>query len=850
LTSRDVSSLVIDSLCDQAGGQNVAVACFYFDFAIQREQSSTSMLGALLKQLVAGLGEVPGEITQAYEEQKNFIGGRRPRQTDIVRMLQAASSKKRTFICIDALDECVPEHRVKLLGSLNQILQESPATRIFMTGRPHIRPEAERRLAGRVTSLSISTKTDDIIRYLRSRLEEDTNPDAMDSSLEADILKKIPEDVSEMYVEITTLGKLPHPCADRYIFRFLLVSLNIDAVLQETTIHRRRQKLSAMTDGLGLGDAYEATLGRIRGQGGEKARLGMAALMWISHSERPLKADELRHALAVEIGSPDLNTDNIPPIGTLLASCQGLVVIEKGASTATVRLIHFTLQEYLRAHPDLFGAAHSAMAETCLTYLNSHRVQAFSTGPPSDLQDTPFLEYSSLYWGVHARKDLSDCAKLLALKLFDDYNSHISTKILLKAHEIWGVYADEFSGFRGLHCASFFGIIEIVTNLVEREGCDINQMDFVGSTPLHWASQNGHEGAVRTLLGRDGTIPDKPDKGGRTPLWRAAYSGHEGVVKILLGRDDVNPDKPDNGGRTPLLRAAYSGQEGVVKILLGRDDVNLDKPDNGGRTPLWWAACGGHEGVVKILLGRDDVNPDKPDNDGRTPFWRAACSGQERVVKILLGRDDVNPDKPDNGGRTPLWWAAYYGQEGVVRILLGRGDVDPDKPDNDGRTPLWWAAYYGHEGVVKMLLGRDDVNPDGPGIGGWTTLWGAAYNGQERVVKMLLERGDVNPDKPDNVGRTPLWWAAYSGQEGVVKILLGRGDVNPNKPDNDGRTPLWGAADSGHEGVVKILLGRDDVNPNKLDKGGKTPLDRAAKKGHQGVIALLLPPGSAAPSLS
>ena len=58
LTSRDVSSLVIDRLCDQAQGQNVAVACFYFDFAAQRDQSSTSMLGALLKQVVSGIEKV------------------------------------------------------------------------------------------------------------------------------------------------------------------------------------------------------------------------------------------------------------------------------------------------------------------------------------------------------------------------------------------------------------------------------------------------------------------------------------------------------------------------------------------------------------------------------------------------------------------------------------------------------------------------------------------------------------------------------------------------------------------------------------------------------------------------
>ena len=167
------------------------------------------MLGALLKQLVCGLEEIPEEISRAYQGQKNSIGGRGPQLSDIVKMIQTTSSKKRTFICIDALDECAAGYRVKIFDSLNRILEKSPVTRIFVTGRPHIRPEIGRCLAGRVVGVSISPKRDDIIRYLHSRLHEDTTPDAMDSSLEADILKKIPEDISEMYVGVTTLGKLP-----------------------------------------------------------------------------------------------------------------------------------------------------------------------------------------------------------------------------------------------------------------------------------------------------------------------------------------------------------------------------------------------------------------------------------------------------------------------------------------------------------------------------------------------------------------------------------------------------------------------------------------------------------------
>jgi len=181
---------VIDSLCNRARGRNVAVACFYFDFAAQKEQLAARVLGALLKQVVRGMEKVPEEIAQAYGDQKKVIGGRRLELAEIVKMLQIASSEKPSFICFDALDECVPRNRVKLLDSLGRILRKSPGTRIFVTGRPQIRPEIERRLAGKATALCISPKRDDIIRYIHARLDEDTDPDAMDSSLEETSLRK------------------------------------------------------------------------------------------------------------------------------------------------------------------------------------------------------------------------------------------------------------------------------------------------------------------------------------------------------------------------------------------------------------------------------------------------------------------------------------------------------------------------------------------------------------------------------------------------------------------------------------------------------------------------------------
>ena len=143
---------------------------------------------------------MPRKIAKAYENQKMIIGGGKPKLSDILKMLQTISSGKLTFICIDALDECGPEHRVKVLNSLHQIRQKSPSTQIFMRGRPHIQDEIRRRISGRLATIRITPKRDDVIGYLRARLSEDTNPDAMDSSLEADILRKSPNDISEMYV--------------------------------------------------------------------------------------------------------------------------------------------------------------------------------------------------------------------------------------------------------------------------------------------------------------------------------------------------------------------------------------------------------------------------------------------------------------------------------------------------------------------------------------------------------------------------------------------------------------------------------------------------------------------------
>jgi len=146
----------------------------------------------------AGKGTRRNRTSLRRQENGPWWTGGGAQHPDIVKMLQIASSEKRTFICTDSLDECRLGYRVKLLDSLNRILQKSQSARISVTRRPHIRPEIKSRLSRSAATVSITPRRDDVVGYLRTGLKEDTHLDANDSGLEAGIRRKILEQISEI----------------------------------------------------------------------------------------------------------------------------------------------------------------------------------------------------------------------------------------------------------------------------------------------------------------------------------------------------------------------------------------------------------------------------------------------------------------------------------------------------------------------------------------------------------------------------------------------------------------------------------------------------------------------------
>ena len=149
------------------------------------------MLGFLLKQVAGRSREIPEKIVQAFKDQKRFLGGQELQLSQILELLEVTSSLQRTFLCIDALDEFVAVHRLKILNSLRQVLQKSPRTRLFLTRRAHI--EVRSKVVLRVesdgsTPLSNATLSghEGVVELLLA--QEDVNPDRLDNNGRGPIL--------------------------------------------------------------------------------------------------------------------------------------------------------------------------------------------------------------------------------------------------------------------------------------------------------------------------------------------------------------------------------------------------------------------------------------------------------------------------------------------------------------------------------------------------------------------------------------------------------------------------------------------------------------------------------------
>ena len=101
-----VASIVADNLCSQFENDgSIGIAYLYCNFRQQQNQKPVDLLACLLGQLVQGQPSVSNSVKRLYDRYE--VKRTRPSFEEISQALQSIMAKySRTFIVIDALDEC------------------------------------------------------------------------------------------------------------------------------------------------------------------------------------------------------------------------------------------------------------------------------------------------------------------------------------------------------------------------------------------------------------------------------------------------------------------------------------------------------------------------------------------------------------------------------------------------------------------------------------------------------------------------------------------------------------------------------------------------------------------------
>lgn len=330
--------------------------------------------------------------------------------------------------------------------------------------------------------------------------------------------------------------------------------------------------------------------------------------------------------------------------------------------------------------------------------------------------------------------------------------------------------------------ASWLGLTNIVTELLE-VGCDPNPLNSIQeATPLHLAARNGHYDVVKVLL--DHRADAKYiGQFGRTVLQVATTYVHDDVVELLVKESDVDINARDSDNLTAVYLGSLWGNWKAVETLLklGADpnigDLEPGKPQ---WNPLVCAVEEGHILCVKALLDAG-ADPNVLGVDG-TPIRYAVSAGRIDIVRMLIEKKaDLNHERIDPpilmyAINSPRISSAEARLE-MVRLLLDN-EARLDVVDEDGETPLCRAIRAEDKDnipLVSYLLGR---GVDIEGLSGrWedTALQVAVDEGNAELLKLLIEKGaNVNATPTGREHRGSALHLAVHKPE-MLRLLLENG---------------------------------------------------------------------------
>ena len=163
------TAIVIDYLYTRfQHDASFGIAYVYCDFRRQKEQEPVDLLAGLLRQLLQNLDRIPQDVQELYNRHRDKRT--RPTLEEVSPILTSiVTGFSKTFIIVDALDECELSGQKPLLTKLFNIQLETTAN-LFATSRPI--PNIEKHFEGRSTQIEVRASEKDLERYVDKNIEK------------------------------------------------------------------------------------------------------------------------------------------------------------------------------------------------------------------------------------------------------------------------------------------------------------------------------------------------------------------------------------------------------------------------------------------------------------------------------------------------------------------------------------------------------------------------------------------------------------------------------------------------------------------------------------------------------
>jgi ankyrin repeat protein/archaellum biogenesis ATPase FlaH len=741
-----LSSATIEHLLEQPLSTEYTIVYYYFDFRDTIRQTCSGLLRSLAHQICSQAKSTPELLLKLHEECR----GSTPSNEQLLEALQGLLQLAfRTFVIIDALDECPGSEdgeRGDVLDVLKQLKTlEAHNLSIFVASRPEADiKEKMKDICDFDTDIQSASVDEDIRQYVRSCL-----------SNKSDKLNRWPQNIKDEIEE-----KLMQKAGG--MFRWAACQLGeLRKCLKPARVRAELDNLPKTLD-----ETYARILANVPDMYHAELR---TALIFLTFSTRPMTVQEVAEATAINIQEHSFSTeDRFGHPYDLLEVCSSLVSLSELPTDANspfykegyiysqrlynkknIRILqfaHFSVKEYLLAERtqktilDVFiineALSHSQITAACLTYLLD-----FNGGERlvnRDFEEFPLLPYSALHWSAHlALSKATESAAIdpLLLKLFDPAENHLLNLLNLYNPQHWqkelamGATRRSTMDFRPpLYYASFYGLVPVVESLLQTLTNDDVRLDVLNSS-LAGAATGGHANIIEMLLVA-GADPNASLCG--DVLCNAAKAGSPSAVKSLI-QAGASKHASESYEGDALHAACVEGQPEVVHLLL---DYGFDIHKR----------CQRYGVPLSAALRRDN----------------------EALVKLLIEKG-ANVNFPVEGYWNPLAIAAEHSSLALVKYLLSAGATIGPKTN-----PLAEAAKRGDLEMVKLLLRHGaDINYASDGFYG-TALKGAIQSRNSELLDFVLQAG-ADIDQRGGSEMYPVDMAIYAGSIAAAEKLLDLG---------------------------------------------------------------------------